>query len=144
METWSLSLSPCKSICDYCNTSNSKLTTLSCKHCICAECFISKWTRILLRLEKILALNPNLLNNKASAIKCPHDCPQSLISIPPIWLEKLFEDIKDSKSSHLIKFLSTFLSGIPTFFYKCCNCGNTHSSTRQDYECKALSLELIN
>ena len=144
METWSLSLSPSESTCSYCRNSMCESTHLSCGHFICGQCFTGKWTRILSRLEKILTLNPGLLTNKASGITCPFDCPQSLISIPPLWLEKLFESSGDGKSCHLIRFFSTFLAGIPTFFYKCPTCRRTHCHTSPDSECRALSLELIN
>jgi hypothetical protein len=131
--------------CSFCGNFTDFKVALPCNHFFCTFCFASKWKSILERLLKTVKLNPLALNNKFSGIGCfDQSCNLSAFSVPAAWLEKVFKRENEERYVNLTRFFSTFLSGIPTCFYRCDTCGNTHGTIDSNLECKALSLELIN
>lgn len=98
-----------------------------CGHNICTSCYLNYWVKSIGNLNKILSIDFTRLDGKAGSIGCTSHCKESFVSIPPIWLERLFQNYSYQELSKTVNFLSTFLSGFRTYFYSCDKCNNIHS-----------------
>lgn len=112
-----------------------KCIVFPCAHQFCETCYFSYYNPKIVSLSKVLKYNPQLLHGTCSYIGCPGFCKESQLTISPDWLQFLFKSQNDIENAKVISKLASFLSGIPTYFYKCDLCTTVHISTTEEFEC---------
>lgn len=135
MESPSLGFKFIYDICAKCGRLGDILS-FNCGHKICSVCYLAIWMVVVKNLNKILQTDYRKLDGRAGSIGCVYHCVEARVSIPPAWLEKLFQKYNHDIESKTINFLSTFLSGIPSQIYKCQKCFDLHSSYNKE-ECNS-------
>ena len=122
-------------------TSGEDTLSLPCSHNFCKRCFYLYYKKKILSLSKLLNQSPHLLDGKASYIGCPAFCKNSALTISPEFLENLFLEFRDIENSKIIRVASYFLSGIPSYFFKCNACNKLTSSFNLKIQCDLCNTE---
>jgi hypothetical protein len=120
--------------CTYCSQTKLSLN-FPCSHSFCRDCYYSYYRSRIQSLTTIINNNPEVINGKCTCIGCPYFCDVSELTISPDTLKDIFISKNDIENGNTISTCSSFLSGIPTYFYRCTDCYVVHTSFENKFNC---------
>lgn len=115
--------------CLLCNIQKNCLS-FPCRHSVCNKCYLDHYKPRIRQLEKMIMQNVEKYNGKSTCLGCVYRCEESLLTMDPSVLCRMFRENNDENSASLIEKYRHFFLGIPSYFLKCEYCKTVHVQIR--------------
>lgn len=109
-----------------------------CKHFVCEKCYLDNYKIRIKQMVKMIEFKAEFYNGESTCFGCVYRCDESLLTMDPSVLCRIFRENYDEYSANLIEKYRHFFLGVPCYFFKCEFCELVHNGIRPIEFCPVL------